>query len=312
MQKAFVFFLGAWLVLSACTAAAESSVADQQNDKLAEILARGTLVIATDADYEPESRLLPGVISDPSSKCSPAQYTANQLNGFDVVVAVELARQLGVEPCFVTPPWSQLVSGSWGDNWDIHVGSVAITEKRLQVLYFSQPYYATPTVLLVNNENTTFQKAEDLSGKRIGVCVGCTFESYLRGTLKLPGEEIEYRIQNAEIVGYENEAPAIEDLALGDGIRLDAVMTIMPVASRSINSGKPVKLLGEPLWYSFASVTVDRTSQRDPAPLLSRITEIIRDLHSNGALKQWSIKYHGLDFTQEAARFDITTLDQMP
>jgi len=34
----------------------------------------------------------------------------------------------------------QLVAGNWGDNWDIHVGSVAITFERMKNLYFSQPY----------------------------------------------------------------------------------------------------------------------------------------------------------------------------
>lgn len=311
MQKAFVCFLGVCVVLAACnTPTVESVNSDQQNDKLAEVLARGALIIATDADYEPQSKLLRGVISNPNTKCSPAQYTANQMTGFDVDVAVEIAHRLGVEPCFVTPPWSQLVAGNWGDNWDIHVGSVAITLDRMQVLYFSQPYYATPTVVLINKQNTTFKKAEDLSGKRIGICVGCTFESYLKGTLQVPGEKIEYRIQNAQITGYENEAPAIEDLSAGDGVKLDAVITIYPVAKQAIDVGKPVKVLDKPLWFTFASVTMDRASRHDPIRLLNEVSTIIRNLHADGTLMRLSVKYQGLDFTQEAARFDIASLNQ--
>jgi len=300
------------MVLTACAPVSADASPAPENDKLAEILARGTLVIATDADYAPQSRLLVDASPKPDTKCNPTQYTANQMVGFDVDVAIEIARRLGVEPCFVTPPWSQLVSGSWGDNWDIHVGSVAITFERMQVLYFSQPYYATPTVVLIHKDNDIFKRAEDLSGKRIGVCVGCTFEAYLKGTLQIPGEKIEYRIQNAQVVGYENEEPAIDDLSVGDGVELDAVITILPIAKQAINAGKPIRILGEPLLFTFASITIDRSSRRDPVRLLNEITKIVRELHTNSTLKQLSMKYQGEDLTQEAARYDLSVLNQTP
>jgi len=305
-------FMVILLCCTACAPITATAVHSTHRDKLAEIMARSTLVIATDADYAPQSKLLPNSTPDPDSKCSPAQYTASQMTGFDVDVAREVALQLGVEPCFVTPPWSQLVAGNWGDNWDIHVGSVAITFERMKVLYFTQPYYATPSVVLVHADNNTLKMPEDLSGKRIGVCVGCTFEAYLKGTLQIPGEQIEYRIKNARIVGYENEEPAIADLAAGDGVILDAVITILPLARQAINSGKPVKILGEPLLFAYASITLDRSGKRDSLRLLENISNILRELHANGTLQQWSIKYQGQDLTQEAARFDLSVLHQTP
>ena len=203
-------------------------------------------------------------------------------------VAIAIADHLGVEPCFVTPPWSQLVAGNWGDNWDIHVGSVAITFDRAKILYFSQPYYATPTVVLVHKDNTTYKKPEDLSGKRIGVCVGCTFEDYLKEMLRMPGGDIDFRIKDAQIVGYQNEDPAIADLSLGDGVNLDAVITILPIVKRAIENGNPVKIMGDPLFFSFASVTMDRASKRDGTNLLNEINTVINELHTNGQLKQFS------------------------
>jgi len=310
MQKNIALCLTILMILTACAPA--TVVPTPQNDKLAEVLVRGTLVVATDADYAPQSKLLENSMPNLNTKCSPTQYTANQMVGFDVDVAVEVARQLGVEPCFVTPPWSQLVGGNWGDNWDIHVGSAAITFDRMKVLYFSQPYYATPTIILIHKDNVTFKKPEDLSGKRIGVCVGCTFESYLKGTLQIPGELIEYRIKNSQIVGYENEEPAIEDLSAGDGVELDAVITILPIAKQAIDAGKPVRILVEPLLFAYASITLDRSSGRDPARLLDEITQTIRELHANSTLKQWSIQYQGQDLTQEAAQYDLSVLSQTP
>jgi polar amino acid transport system substrate-binding protein len=311
MRKNIIAFIVTGLILTACLSS-NKATAIVPEDKLAEIQARGTLIIATDADYMPQSKLLPGVPPNPDSKCESSQYTSNQFTGFDADVGVEIARRLGVEACFVTPPWSQLVAGNWGDNWDIHVGSVAITYERMKALYFSQPYYATPTVLLVYKENSTFDRPEDLSGKRIGVCAGCTFEEYLQGTLQIPGEKIDYRIQNPQIIAYENEDPAIEALSLGDGLKLDAVMTILPKALEAMNAGKPVRMLSDSLLFAYASVTLDRSSDRDPQRLLNDITEIIQEMHRDGTLKKMSIEYQGQDLTQEASHFDLTSIKQAP
>ncbi len=307
-MKRAVIILVALTILAACKPA--EIVPTSQNDKLAEVLARGTLVIATDADYAPQSKLLSEVHPLSDTKCSPVQYTANQMVGFDVNVAVEIARRLGVEPCFVTPPWSQLVAGSWGDNWDVHVGSVAITKDRMKALYFSQPYYATPTVILVHKDNTIYKEPEDLSGKRIGVCVGCTFEAYLKGNLQLPGQQIEYRIRNAQIVGYENEEPAIRDLSAGDGIKLDAVMTILPKAIQTMEAGAPVKIMGKPLWFAYASVSFDRSSRRGQSRFVEEISRIILELHADGSLRRWSMEFQEIDLTHEAARFDLSAINQ--
>jgi polar amino acid transport system substrate-binding protein len=299
------------LILASCIPAPEVTAVTPE-DKLAEIQARGTLVIATDADYMPQSRLRREVLPLADTKCEPLQYTANQMTGFDVAVAVEVARRLNVEPCFVTPPWSQLIAGNWGDNWDIHIGSVGITKERMQNLYFSQPYYATPIVILLHQKNSSFQRAEDLSGKRIGVCAGCTFESYLRGTLTLPNQPLKFRIQNPRIIAYQNEDPAIEDLSLGDGTKLDAVITILPKALDAIEAGKPIRMLDEPLLFTYAAVTLDRSSQRDATRLLNQITGLIQEMHLVGILQELSTHYQGLDLTQEAARFDPASLDPAP
>jgi polar amino acid transport system substrate-binding protein len=306
-MKPFVLLV-AGIFLAACTPSASGGA--DSIDKLAEIQARGTLVIATDPDYTPQSKLIPGSNPEAGTDCEPTQYTANQFEGFDAEVAKELATHLGVEACFVTPPWSQLIAGNWGDNWDVHVGSVAITFDRMKNLYFTQPYYATPTVLLVHQDNARYQIAEDLSGKRIGVCAGCTFENYLKGTLKIPGEDILYRIKKAQIVAYENEDPAIAALSRGDGVELDAVMTILPKARAALEQGRPLRILDKPVMFAYASATLDRASTRDPKRLFEEINRIIHELQASGRLNELSVQYQGLDLTQQAASYDISTLNQ--
>lgn len=282
------------------------------DDKLSAILARGTLVIAADSSYPPHSELLPGANRTKGTRCAPAEYTASQFRGYNVEVAKEIARRMGVEPCFVTPARTQITSGSWADGWDIHVGSLTITSDRMKALYFTQPYYAGPVVMFVNNNNTSCHQLSDLSGRRIGVCAGCILEGYLKGTLSLPGQTIDFAVKNASIVAYDNEASALSDLAAGDGVKLDGVLTNLPMGQDAIKNGLPLRALDTPAFYGYVAAAVDKKSGRDPVPFVKNVTSIIGQMHTDGTLRDLSHQYYGQDRSAEAGRFSIASLDQFP
>jgi polar amino acid transport system substrate-binding protein len=314
------------LLLVACTAPVAPSappVADESTpspaveettgegaDLLADITARGVLRISTDPAYPPQSELVEDAEPPAETLCSGDERPANQFTGFDIDVAVELANRLGVEPCFVTPDWTLIVGGNWAGRWDISVGSVTITPERMQVLYFAQPYYTTPAAFYVHEDNTSFATAADLSGARIGVCSGCTYESYLEGTLEIPGETIDYQVTDAEIVGYDTDTSALQDLSLGDGIRLDAVLTALPTGEAFIAGGNPLKQLGDPVYFEYLAPAIDRNSTLDPHSFLAAVTEQIQAMHADGTLAALSEQYYGADLVSAAAAFDLTQLEQ--
>jgi polar amino acid transport system substrate-binding protein len=300
------------VILASCSGAQVPPTAMVSNDLLSKILARGTLVVATDPAYPPQSQLKPDGKRVANTKCAPTELTADELMGFDIATAVEIARNLGVEPCFVTPPWTQLTAGNWDDRWDISVGSMAPTVDRMEVLYFTQPYYATPAALFVHEDNTTFSQPSDLSGKRVGNCTGCTYDEYLQGTLVIPGTTIEFVIEDPIIVGYDVDLPALQDLALGDGVRLDASLVALPTGLNAIEEGLPIKQLGEPVFFEYLSAAVDKKSRHDPVPFVKKVSEIIQQMHRNGTLSDLSLNYYGVDYTVEASKFDINTLSQFP
>ncbi|RPH59486.1 MAG: hypothetical protein EHM81_08110, partial [Chloroflexi bacterium] len=247
------------------------------------------------------------------TNCAPTHYTANQLKGFDVETAKEIARRMGVEACFVAPAWAQIIAGNWENNWDVDIGSMTITYGRMEALYFTQPYYATPVVFFVHKENATYTRPEDLSGKRIGVCAGCTFENYLNRTLKLPGVELKFVVENPQIIAFENnEEPAIRALSEGDGVNLEAVLTQLPVGMGAIKNGAQIKPIGDPVYYAYAAVAVDKKVNRDPISLVRRITAIIQEMHRDGTLGRLSLEYQGMDLAAEAGNFDFNLLGQIP
>jgi polar amino acid transport system substrate-binding protein len=296
------------LVLSACGGTTAGGKAG--GDLLSAIQKRGTLIVSTDPAYPPQSSLKAEPARTEGTKCAEDQKTLGELEGFDIDSAAAIAEALGVEACFVSPDWGMIVSGNWADRWDISVGSVSIKADRIPVLYFAQPYYAVPAAAFVHKDNTTYAAPADLSGKKIGVCGGCTYESFLDGTLSLPGEEINFIITGAEIKTYDTDTTALEDLALGDGVRLDAVITAQPTGLGVIENGRPLKQLGDPVFYEFNAPAIDRSSTLDPLPFLAKVTEIVKALHADGTLLELSMQWYGIDYTTAASNFDLTPINK--
>ena len=86
-----IFALGVAGLAAACGAspsssgsAAASAAADPAKDKLAQILARGTLVGYAELDYPPQSIRVEGAQRAATTKCLPNQITAQEVTGFDV------------------------------------------------------------------------------------------------------------------------------------------------------------------------------------------------------------------------------------
>jgi polar amino acid transport system substrate-binding protein len=248
----------------------------------------GKLTVSTDPAYPPQSSL---------------NEDTGQYEGFDIDVATEIAKRLGVDVAWQTPAWETITAGSWQGRWDISVGSMTITPERAQVLDFTPPYYYTPAAIAVFNDNTTITSAADLAGKKIGVCGGCTYDLYLQGTLEIPldasgtPQKIPSVIDNPQITTYDTDSTAIQDLSLGDGTRLDAVISALPTLQQAIKDGSPIKIIGDPLFYEPLAVAIDKESSLDPATLLDQIGKIVTDMHDDGTLTALSMKWYGVDLT---------------
>ncbi len=311
-MKKYYVVLTVLVMVSLFSAACAQATPKAPADKLEEILARGTIIVSTDPAYPPQSELVENATRAASTKCTSDQHTSSELSGFDIDVSLEIAKKLGVEACFVTPEWTMITGGSWANRWDISVGSMTVTPERMEKLYFSQPYYTTPAAFFVHVDNTTLTQPSDLSGKKVGACSGCTYDSYLAGSLSIPGETITPVVNNPQFVGYETDINAIQDLALGDGVRLDAVLTALPTGQGAINDGLPLKQLGDAVYFEYLSAAIDKSLTPDPIPLAKKVTEIIQQLHTEGILLQLSQKYYSLDLATAAGAFDVKSLNQWP
>ena len=246
-------------------------------DMLAEVRRRGTIVIATDANYSPQSFRAPD----------------GTWSGFDVEVGKEIARRLGVKPEFKAEPFDVIVRGHWLDKWDISVGSMSITSERTKVLWFTKPYYSVPGSIAVS-QSSDITALTDLKYKKIGVTTATTFESYLRGTL---AGKMAVRPLDLQIVPYDNDIHALRDLARGHGRAIDAVLTSLPTIQTAIHDGLPIRIVGSPVFGDRPAIALDRSSAEEPLGLLFAIDGIVDAMHADGTLRRLSEKYYGMDLS---------------
>jgi polar amino acid transport system substrate-binding protein len=301
--------LAALLVIGAVSSSARPTRAagDPSTDKLAQIQARGTLILSTDPAYPPQSFRVKGAKRLASTKCAANQLTANQMGGYDADTGKLVAQRLGVEPCFVTPTWSEIISGHWNDRWDISYGSGAINSDRSSRLYFTQPYYAAPQLFFVARKSK-FEKPADLDGKNIGVCAGCTHELYLKRTLTIPGVKVVFKVKNPKIAIFDVENPGLKKVAEG---KIDAFLCAAPEGDGAIQAGLKLRAIKEPAFFMYPTGFVDRFSSLDEKAFVARVNKVVAGLHADGSLRKLSVKdFFGVDYATKAGRFDLKTIGQ--
>lgn len=281
--------------------------ADPAKDKLAQVLARGTLVLSTDLEYPPQSYGVDGASRADDTRCAQDQLTADEVAGYDADTGKAVAAALGVEPCFVTPPWTEITAGNWGDRWDISYGSGSINADRMMRLWMTQPYYAVPNLYFVRSDSP-YQAASDLDGGEIGACASCSHEYYLNGELEIPGVEVVLNVEDPAVVTYQTEVTGLE--ALGDG-ELDAFLCAEPVGEQAIADGLDLRSIEELAFTYYPSGFVDKSSGLDARAFVERVNEIVRGLHADGTLEDLSMEYFGEDYATAAGEFDLDAIGQV-
>jgi polar amino acid transport system substrate-binding protein len=269
------------MALAVAAALASTTSGATAGPVLDRILANRVMVMATDPEYPPQSQLT----------------SSGDFEGFDIDVGREIARRLGVDLKFVTPGWDVITAGNWENRWDISVGSMSPTRDRSKHLDFPAIYYNTPASLVVHNDNRDITSPELASGKAIGVGIATTYESYLRHSLEIDvpwAPEFDYLIAEPRIHTYDTDQLALDDLKLGDGTKLDAVITALPTALAAIRSGYPLKIIGGPLFLEPLAVAIDKG---DP-DFGARLKQIVADMHRDGTLSRLSRRWYDADLTQ--------------
>lgn len=271
------------LSLSACGLRSSSGSSDATPNLLDAVRQRHTLIISTDANYAPQSYL----------------RADGSWVGFDVDVAREIAKRLHVVPQFEDSNFDIVTAGSWHGQWDVNIDSMAVTTERKKSLLFTAPYYFVPAGFVVH-KNSAIRSIAQLTGARVGVGSATTYLAYLNK--QLPGDVEPILVHppaKVTPVPYITDQLALQDLALGSGKRLEAVLTAMPTATAAIKAGEPLRILPQSVFFEDDAIALDRYSQNEPEPLLAAIDETLSEMLRDGTLSRLSKKYYGADLTHK-------------
>jgi polar amino acid transport system substrate-binding protein len=268
---------------SASAAASVASAAPVAGGLLDKVLKAGKLVVSTDPNYAPQSEQLPD----------------GSYQGFDIDVASEIAKRLGVRVSFVTPKWEIITAGSWAGRWDISVGSMTITADRQKILDFSPPYYYTPAQMAASKASgiTTI---EGLAGKTICAGKSTTYLDWLSGKKLDFGTLSPTTTPPAGIktVSLDTDNDCPQTWAAGRNDFAGWLSSITTVDG-AISKGLPVVKVGDPVYAEPLAVAVDKSGPND-SDFVARLTEIVNTMHTDGTLKTFSMKWFKADLTAAA------------
>ena len=172
------------------------------------------LVIGTSADYPPYEFL--------DSK--------NNIVGFDIMIAEEIAKDMGYELEVKNMEFDSLVAGVQSGKIDFAISGMTPTEERKENVDFSDIYYVAEHGIIVRNEDKdTYKTLDDLAGKKVGVQKGSIQVDLAKDNIK----DVELK-----------ELGKVTDLMLElQNKKVDAIVVELPVAKLNVEKNKDLSLM---------------------------------------------------------------------
>ena len=233
---------------------------------------------AISAGAEPLQSLADGLLRYGGDAEGGAPYTfydakaPDELVGFEVDIAGEIARRLGVRPQFRQNAWESLIPALLRGDSDAVINGIEVTPDHAAQVAFSRPYYIFQQVLTVRAAEERIRGLAELKGRRVGTLLG----SLARRMLEAAG--------GAEIVTYQGVLEPYEDLASG---RIDAVLLDGPIAAYYAAPNKLLKAAGEPVGEGLYAVAV----RKDDAALLGRVDSALGEMIEDGTLRKILLRW---------------------
>lgn len=205
----------------------------------------------------------------------------NEIVGFDIDLAKEAAKRMGVEVKFQPVVWDTVIEELDGGNIDVIWNGLTITEERQKQIAFTEPYLENKQIIVVQKDSTINSK-KDLAGKNVGRQAGSSAKIAMERdpeTLDSIGEIFEY--------GSNDEA--LLDLNTG---RLDAVV-VDEVVGRYYITKKPddYRVLEE----DFGEEEYGVGLRKGDKSFLNELQKALDDIKADGTSAEISNKWFGED-----------------
>ena len=211
----------------------------------------------------------------------------NEIVGFDIDLAKEVAKRLGREVEFKAIDWNSKEAELKSGRVDILWNGLDITDKRKENMLFSEPYMDNRQIVFVaKNGKVAVAGEADLAGKTIGTQSGGTTEEYFENKpeLKASMKEVKY---------YPDYINAFMDLENG---RLDAVVGD-EIIGRYYISKHPDEI-------QAIDTVIGTVSQfgiafrKDDQKLRDEVQKVFDEMKADGTVAKISEKWFAKDITK--------------
>jgi polar amino acid transport system substrate-binding protein len=237
---------------------------------LAEIKARGTIVVATEDDFKPFEFVQDG---------KPTGYDTELLELFRKTAGFKVQQEI--------IPWTGLLPGVSTGKYDAAVTAALITAEREKFLDFCSPIAEATDFYVKRKADTSIKSVKDLAGKKCGVQAGSAMLAALpelEEMLKPSGGKM------GEVVQYVSYPEAYQDLAIG---RTDYVVNTV-INLQSLVKDKPAIFeLGEAVSKKIYIAWAVKKGNTDVKAVLDTF---LLEQRKNGEMAKLQQKWFGTTF----------------
>ncbi|MBN1209695.1 MAG: ABC transporter permease subunit [Myxococcaceae bacterium] len=243
----------------------EASPATPPTGALARVRASGVLRVAIDATYPPMEFLENG-----------------QPVGFDVDLARELARRLGVRAQFIVMDWDGILAGLTSGRYDIILSSMNITPARRQQVDFIE--YARMSQVFVTTRGQLIRTEQELAGRGVAVQTNTTSQRWV--------EQLRQRgVAVREIHPFPG---ATECFAAVKSGQAEVVVIDEPVGRYFSRLDDTFVITGQALEPEPIGIAINKEDKE----LTAAIARAFEQLQREGFLKQLSERWFGGELGQ--------------
>lgn len=253
---------------SSASASAETTSGSASGDLLKQIQEKGEITVAMEGTWAPWTY----------------HDENDELVGYDVEVAQQIAEKLGVKATFVEGEWDGLLAGLDAGRYDIMVNGVDITEERAEKYSFSDPYAYNRTAVIVKSDNDEIKTMEDLDGKNTANTISSTYAEVAEK-------------YGATVTGVDDLEQTFELLLSG---RIDATLNAEVTYYDYMKAHPDAEIKIATLDPEATKVGIPMRKGDDTKTLLEAVNKALSELSADGTLTELSEKYFGTDISQEA------------
>lgn len=245
----------------------EIGTGESADDLLAQIKERGSIIVAMEGTWAPWTY----------------HDEDDNLVGYDVEVAQNIAEKLGVEVEFIEGAWDGLLAGLDAGRYDIMVNGVGVTEERAEKYNFSTTYAYNKTAVIVRGDYDEISSMEDLKGKKTANTISSTYAAQAEA-------------YGATVTGVDDLNQTIELLL---SKRIDATLNAEVVFNdyKKEHPEADVKIAT----YSdqVEEIAIPIRKGDDTVTLLEAVNDALDEMAKDGTLTELSEKYFGIDISKK-------------